>query len=378
MYKELASQLRSRLKSAKKDLQDLQDDLIDIEQTHRGELREIKQLTMTDEEKWFSDRKEAYYQFNRALETGDEEHYKTARSLAKGLAREVKDAHGEVIRTITDTQSEAMAFVRTIQLAQTDALRQSISTQKAVVNSLNKELETIVVKLTAIQDDIRKLNSTELILEMDETLADLESARGITSQFLADWKALKSKTITMTVKYKYVNAPPSEKKNVEAEAEDVAERIETERWGGLIRRKIGGAVRKAFDIGGKLRGYGGGDKVKALLEPGEYVVRKEAVKKYGENVFSALNNMKVASADVGETVANKIGGIIRRATYQPQAAQAFAGGGAVASASTSEASRIINVYLQPKFLTGDRRSMRVAAVEIQKALTDLDSRWGKR
>jgi hypothetical protein len=182
----------------------------------------------------------------------------------------------------------------------------------------------------------------------------------------------------MTVNYVYNNPPPTKREKVESEIEEVAEKVEIERWGGLIRRKIGGAVRKAFDIGGKLKGYGGGDKVRALLEPGEYVVRKEAVKKYGENVFSALNNMRVASADVGETVANKIGGIIRRATYQPQAAQAFAAGGAVASASTTEAARIINVYLQPKFLTGDRRSMRVAAVEIQKALTDLDSRWGKR
>jgi len=50
--------------------------------------------------------------------------------------------------------------------------------------------------------------------------------------------------------------------------------------------------------GGKLPGYGGGDKVSALLEKGEFVVRKEAVKNYGSNFFQMLNDMggKIPSA----------------------------------------------------------------------------------
>jgi hypothetical protein len=214
---------------------------------------------------------------------------------------------------------------------------------------------------------------------MEETLASLGQAYGSVSSFRQEWEALSDKDITLTVHYKYVGKQTSEKsEKFEADVDEASADIETERWGGLIRRKLGGAIRSAFDIGGKLRGYGGGDKVRALLEPGEYVVRKEAVKKYGEGVFSALNNMRMASEDVGSTVAQKIGGIIKRATYQPGPVQAFAGGGSVASASSFEPARAINVYLQPKFLTGDRRSMRTAAAEIQRALTDLDSRWGKR
>lgn len=54
------------------------------------------------------------------------------------------------------------------------------------------------------------------------------------------------------------------------------------RLGGMIKKLAGGM---------KLPGYGGGDKIPALLEPGEWVIRKEAVKKYGSDFFRSLNEM---------------------------------------------------------------------------------------
>jgi TP901 family phage tail tape measure protein len=51
----------------------------------------------------------------------------------------------------------------------------------------------------------------------------------------------------------------------------------------------GGSVM--MDDGGKLSGYGGGDTVPAMLEPGEFVIRKEAVKNYGTGLFDQLNSM---------------------------------------------------------------------------------------
>lgn len=52
-------------------------------------------------------------------------------------------------------------------------------------------------------------------------------------------------------------------------------------------------IKKVFTIGGKLPGYGGGDRVLALLEPGEFVVRKEAVAQYGIDYLHALNSMRL-------------------------------------------------------------------------------------
>jgi len=64
--------------------------------------------------------------------------------------------------------------------------------------------------------------------------------------------------------------------------------------GGLIERLSGGGWPRRS---GKLPGWGGGDRIRALLEAGEYVVRKEAVAKYGVALFQALNNMRLNLLD---------------------------------------------------------------------------------
>lgn len=43
--------------------------------------------------------------------------------------------------------------------------------------------------------------------------------------------------------------------------------------------------------GGYISGYGGGDRIRALLEPGEFVLRKEVVKALGLSSLTKLNNM---------------------------------------------------------------------------------------
>jgi hypothetical protein len=69
---------------------------------------------------------------------------------------------------------------------------------------------------------------------------------------------------------------------------------EGERTGGYISSRVGGFIQKLRSGGafsGKLPGYGGGDIVNAKLEPGEFVLRKEAVKQIGVNALRSLNNL---------------------------------------------------------------------------------------
>ena len=82
-------------------------------------------------------------------------------------------------------------------------------------------------------------------------------------------------------------------------------------------KQHGGPILR-LNSGGKLSGYGGGDTVPAMLEPGEFVMRKEAVDKYGAGLFAKLNAMNV---NVGDAVRRRFGGII----------PGFAGGGSVGS-----------------------------------------------
>ena len=48
-----------------------------------------------------------------------------------------------------------------------------------------------------------------------------------------------------------------------------------------------------ISTGGHLSGYGGGDIIPAMLEPGEYVINKDSVKQYGVDFFERLNKGEV-------------------------------------------------------------------------------------
>jgi TP901 family phage tail tape measure protein len=54
-----------------------------------------------------------------------------------------------------------------------------------------------------------------------------------------------------------------------------------------------------YNTGGAIPGYGGGDSVPAMLEPGEYVLRKEAVRSLGIDYVAGLNN-SIVGAKLGD------------------------------------------------------------------------------
>lgn len=69
--------------------------------------------------------------------------------------------------------------------------------------------------------------------------------------------------------------------------------IQTNQNGGEIQHFANGGMPTFTRMGGQLGGFGGGDTVPAMLEPGEYIVKKEAVQKYGSGFMSKLNAMQV-------------------------------------------------------------------------------------
>jgi len=60
-----------------------------------------------------------------------------------------------------------------------------------------------------------------------------------------------------------------------------------------VQARAAGGMIQRFASGGRLAGYGGGDRIPALLEAGEYIIRKEAVSRFGAGIFHALNNLRL-------------------------------------------------------------------------------------
>ena len=58
--------------------------------------------------------------------------------------------------------------------------------------------------------------------------------------------------------------------------------------GGMAKYGMGGIAK--YMAGGVVGGFGNYDNVPAILTPGEFVIRREAVEKYGRNFFAALNS----------------------------------------------------------------------------------------
>ncbi|SDP77859.1 hypothetical protein [Desulforhopalus singaporensis] len=70
-----------------------------------------------------------------------------------------------------------------------------------------------------------------------------------------------------------------------------------------------------FARGGQLPGYGGGDRIAALLEAGEFIIKKETVAKFGVGIFKMLNNMRIPKIPVPAFATGGLVGSSSVATY---------------------------------------------------------------
>jgi hypothetical protein len=107
----------------------------------------------------------------------------------------------------------------------------------------------------------------------------------LAKNFLSKYKVkddLLEYRLTNLLKYKKQLATLSDE-NIQILMSDILKKLPRFATGGLI----------ALQKGGKLAGYGGGDRNLALLEDGEFVIRKEAVRAFGTDLFNSLNSLKL-------------------------------------------------------------------------------------
>jgi hypothetical protein len=123
-----------------------------------------------------------------------------------------------------------------------------------------KAMETAAADVEKAADEIKDEPITP-------TVDDAEIKKALEATY-AGWAGLKRKIESdpIYVKVVYQDTGATEYKT-------------KEQLGGLIRRQWGGAIP----------GFGGGDKVPAMLEAGEFVMRKEAVRSLGVDMLNAMN-----------------------------------------------------------------------------------------
>jgi hypothetical protein len=287
----------SRYEEAQKRIISLREELVGLEKSREDALGAIRRKNMTDYQKYKEDEvklaklmagavkeselaamSETEVERDRRLEKA-KDLYKEAAEMAEALNQEVKDGE-RIVVTAKDAEIKAL-----------EAVGRAYDGQEAIVKRqqeiAEKQSASALLNQSKIKEELVRVQKELTALVREDWVADLRiRLDGVkeVDDVIKKLKDLDGKTTTHTLK---VITEPSPAKS---------------RLGGLV------AGIKGFAGGGSLSGYGGGDIVNAMLEPGEYVLRKEAVRNVGVNVLNAMNNLKLGATDILSSIKAQTGG----------------------------------------------------------------------
>jgi len=243
-------------------INDLQRSLVESKQSAADRIRNLERSLMSEKEAWEDKRKQALETLSKAEEkmwSDSAEGLQEAIALAKkaqdqyeGLAGEVREgdkvviSHAQSVKEATEGIKLAERIIEVATKKQIQAEKEHLQAVREKAQAQRKELENITKQL----DNLDKRTVTPTV-KFDPDTSEVDQAIRRLERTTHSTHIIHVKT------------------------------VKESRWGGLM------------SLGGKLPGWGGGDRIRALLEAGEFVIRKEAVRKYGAAFFDALNSMKL-------------------------------------------------------------------------------------
>ena len=295
-------------------------------------LRELDRKTMTEEESWNDRRMQAEEKMaaaRKALREGDYENAeklaKQAEALYASLAEQVASEKGGkdvVVQALEDTLKITKGGIQQVG----NFLENVYQIQKNKDAEVRNDLQKLAVKAKLILDELVRRREAQITI----TAPNLNEMAGRLNDL--------ARPLTKTIYIRYVKKNSSDSDATEKKA-----------------------------TGGVLSGYGGGDKIHALLEAGEGVLTKEAVKKYGSNLVHLINSLKfkMPKYQTGGVVSN-MASHVRQTMKTPDLSglQRFADGGIVAADPAPSETLIV------RFQAGD--------VEAPVRITDTDSRMAMK
>ena len=278
----------------------------ELGRAHEAQVLEISRSAMSERDKLKSEEKErddaiAKLKAEQAKgEKADLNEVNRLYDVASKLVQNVSAEKAKGYQTESDKAYEAKKAVNTINGLWTDqekVLKEINAQHKDNADKLTPSLNDAKTKLSEINGQLETLDkqfaqAKQLKIEVDKDSFDAAK------KALGDLTATETKTIvvkTVAAGSEAAAAAPTapapdrgkdEQNSILADNSGITVDAEGHRWGGLIR---------ALASGGRLPGYGGGDKIPLLGEGGEFMVRKESVQKYGVPLFEALNAGKFAS-----------------------------------------------------------------------------------
>jgi tape measure domain-containing protein len=269
---------------------------------HQFELADIDRQGVDDYIKAESQK----YEFEQTLadaetelhkgKAGDQEKINTLLARAHELTRDIGSA--EVSLAEDDLQASAARSDSATRLNrlyddQKIALEQVKKAHEDNADLLAKKQQEAADKLIEVNKELDKIAEKlkqQLLLTINVNDAQVNAAINKINSIPTDK--------TVTIHTRTVN-----------DGGNGAAEVQKQQAGGPIRRFVQHFAAGGYPIRqGRLPGFGGGDKVPALLEPGEWIIRKEAVAKLGEPAMRSINSgqLPIKRASGGSTIEDNI------------------------------------------------------------------------
>lgn len=335
----------------------LQADLRTAQMTYQDRVRELQRKTMTEDQAWMDRRKEALQTEAAAREalskataetdpTLQSQGYQQAIDLAKkaqeqasSLATEVKKGEQTVI-TMQQGVNAAMKIMQPAEATLEEAIRKQTELAQKNQTEAKNRAEQFQKEIDVLTEKIKEVNETPIepkaTIKVDSEEVDAKLRE-------LDGKVTRS---THIIDVSESGGSGGGSSSYTYGDSDTYEGSAAEKyWNEYYGFKLGGLIQPlaalvarasqpvkrlaegGFNrIRGALGGWGGGDRIRALLEAGEFVIRKEAVAKYGAGFFDLLNNMTL-----------NLPGILEAISMPPQIPRtAYAEGGSVIASGIPE------------------------------------------
>ena len=291
----------SEMEKYKDKIKAYNDEIMQVEKTMASfrmsieeELRDIRRKGMSAEAAWYDKKRDAeetllkaQKEFNKETKEGYEEGMRLA-GIAKGkigeLTGAVKDGTKVKISEQKANQIATELYLKLQKMA-TEAEKDRIDTLEELKGEQEDNAEEYAADLEYLKSRMNEVNEAIDTIKKNPLKIDTEASK----------KGLESilKGVT-TLRDTWENWIPSAKTFKSYYEEHVTKHVTEKKT-------------EAKQTGGLIGGKGSGDIVPAMLEPGEFVIRKKAVEKYGAGLLSMINQLALQS---GGMVTKTIGSLI--------------------------------------------------------------------